>query len=196
MVRGAHCRQHRQVAGSTTEGIVRAVRCSKGPEIEGGTNGSGTSHAVKTDCCSLWGWRRGLLRVYAPSVNDAQFPVGQQEAGRHAVSRNSRSNRWCGGASQPSSTPRCSGSTPRPSTRTRICYLLSGSATAQCGIRSVLLSSTRTDRSAGSGGPPETPATCVARQPRICVSVADLERVAEGRGAGPGDKTPLATSRS
>jgi hypothetical protein len=84
MVRGAHCRQHRQVAGSTTEGIVRAVRCSKGPEIEGGTNGSGTSHAVKTDCCNLWGWRRGLLRVYAPSVNDAQFPVGQQEAGRHA----------------------------------------------------------------------------------------------------------------
>ena len=129
MVRGAHCRQHRQVAGSTTEGIVRAVRCSKGPEIEGGTNGSGTSHAVKTDCCNLWGWRRGLLRVYAPSVNDAQFPVGQQEAGRHAGFTPTVTP-TAGAAELPSLQARhaAQGSTPRPSTRTRICYLLSGSA--------------------------------------------------------------------
>ena len=129
----------------------------------------------------------------ARRVDEAQFAVGQQKSGRHA-----------GLAQQPlellvrrrlpaferaavrdaltfflfllSFSPR----SRRALEPTRICQPLSGSVTAQCGARSVSLSSTRTDKSAGSAGPPGAPATCAARQPRICV------KNAQGSGsAGP-----------
>ncbi len=84
------------------------------------------------------------------------------------VSRSRRSKRWCGVASQPSSTPRLSGSMPGSSMRTRSCQSASPFTprTAQVGDRFVSYSDRRMVSSGGNGSPPGAPATLRAFHPR------------------------------